>query len=368
MRRRSTLIAVTAPVLGLAAAVTMLLTTHTTDATTAASGSTFTVKRGTVSSTASAAGTVQAAATRGLSFAISGTVTAVSVKAGDMVTAGQVLATISNSEAQSAVDSAQTTVDSAETTLANVQASASATPSTGACKDAAAGPAASGPAATTCAGTGNNGPRSNGGTDTLFSAQQQLNNANLALKQAQQHLAGTVIAAPTAGRVVSVSGTVGSTETPGGTGFIVLNGLNDTEVSASFTESDVAHLAVGQATAITLPDRSGQTYAGKVSQVSPVATASGELMRYSVSISFDDPPTDLLYGQSADVVVTTNSAADVLYIPSTAVTDIRDGNGTVTVRAAGHEEQRSVTIGLRTDQYTAIASGLREGEIVMTSG
>jgi RND family efflux transporter MFP subunit len=201
-----------------------------------------------------------------------------------------------------------------------------------------------------------------------MSAQQQLNNAQLTLSQAKQALAGTVITAPGAGRVLAVNGGVGDTETPGSTPFLSLGAASDTVVSASFTESDVAHLAVGQVAAVTLPDKGTQSYPGKVSQVDPVGTASDKLVRYTVLIAFDQPPADLLYGQSADVAVTTASANGVLYLPSTAVTGIGDGTGTVTVRTGGGDRPLTVHIGLRGDRYTEISSGLDEGQTVVVSG
>ena len=67
-----------------------------------------------MSTTVSAEGTVEAAQTDDLSFTASGTVTAVNVKAGDTVTAGQVLATVDSAELQSAVTSAESNLASAE--------------------------------------------------------------------------------------------------------------------------------------------------------------------------------------------------------------------------------------------------------------
>jgi multidrug efflux pump subunit AcrA (membrane-fusion protein) len=363
MRIRLRLVAVPGVVVALAAGglAALLLTGHAT-VTATSSATTATVKRGTVAQTVSAAGTVQAASTRGLSFGTSGTVTVLGVKAGDAVTAGQVLAKIDDSDAQDAVDSAQTAVDSAETALARAKASASATPSASSANASAA------PGGNRSGGSGGSGGGSGATTDSLMSAQQQLNNAELALSQAKQALAGTVITAPAAGRVLTVNGGVGDTETPGSTPFLSLGAASDTVVSASFTESDVAQLAVGQAATVTLPDKGTQSYTGKVSQVDPVGTASDKLVRYSVLIAFDQPPADLLYGQSANVAVTTASASGVLYLPSTAVTSVDNGTATVTVRTGGVEESRTVHIGLRGDRYTEIRSGLDEGQTVVVGG
>ncbi len=72
-----------------------------------------------MSETVSAEGTVAAAETDDLSFAASGTVTAVNVKAGDTVTAGQVLATIDSAELESDVAAANATVAEAKAKLAD---------------------------------------------------------------------------------------------------------------------------------------------------------------------------------------------------------------------------------------------------------
>ena len=153
---------------------------------------------------------------------------------------------------------------------------------------------------------------------------------------------------------------MGSQERPGGTGFIVLGNVNDTAVQAMFSETDVAHLAVGQPASITLPNRPDPV-TGKVSQIAPAGTTSGRLVRYGVLIAFDQVPPDLLFGQSASVRVTTAQTSGVLRVPTSAVT----GGGTVTVRVGKRDEKRTVQLGLRGDQYTEIKSGLSEGEQVV---
>jgi HlyD family secretion protein len=157
--------------------------------------------------------------------------------------------------------------------------------------------------------------------------------------------------------VLSVGGVVGAQQTPGGSGFIVLGGVTDTAVRAEFSEADVARLAVGQSATITLPNQDGKELTGKVSQIDPAGTTSGRLVRYGVLVAFDAVPDDLLLGQSANVAVTTASATDVLYVPSAAV-----AGDTVTIRADGRDQRRTVQVGLRGDQYTEIRSGLAAGD------
>ena len=115
------------------AAVSALALTGGPDATPKTVASTVsTVRRGTVAVTASAAGTVQASATRGLSFSVAGTVTELDVQAGNMVNVGQVLAKIDDSDAQTAVASAEDALTSAENALTTAQQTASPTPASAA--------------------------------------------------------------------------------------------------------------------------------------------------------------------------------------------------------------------------------------------
>src|SRR2546423_5173921 len=395
LRRRGPAVVVVA-VVALALAVTAGYALRRGGAPKPVASSTAQVVRGTVTVTASAAGTVSMVQTRGLSFATTGMVTELDVKVGDQVTAGQVLARIDATDAQSAVDAAQQQLDIAQTNLIRAQAptptptcpavaaaalllppdpsgSASRSPSPSSSASASAagspsatprpGPSSSAPTGRTSSCSSGGGTGSRGG-DPLASAQRQVNDAKLALLQARQRLAGTVLTAPLASRVISVGGALGGQERPGGTGFIVLGNVSDTEVQAEFSEADVAHLAVGQPATITLANRT-DPYPGKVAQISPAGTTSGRLVRYGVLIAFDTVPTDLLFGQGASVAVTTARADAVLSVPSSAVHGIHDGTGTVTVRAGGRDSQRTVTIGLRGDRFTEIRSGLAEGEQVV---
>jgi multidrug efflux pump subunit AcrA (membrane-fusion protein) len=335
-----------------AAALTVTLVGGSTPAP--AATAITTVARGTVTLQISAAGTVAAAQSRGLSFSASGTVTELDVAAGDTVSKGQVLARIDQTQAQAAVDAAAQRVSDASSALSRAQQSAT--------QPTCPAPPSEGPTATSpCTSSGR---AQSSSSDPVLQAQQQLNNAELALTQARATLAGTTITAPVAGRVLSVGGQVGSSVSPGGTGFVVLGDLSTLDITAEFAEADMARLAVGQTAAITLADRA-DPLPGTVSQVDPAGTVSNQLVRYGVVIAFDQVPADLLLGESGTVTVTTASATDVLYVSSAAVTGVASGARTVVVRTANGDERRTIRIGLRGDQYTEVTSGLSEGDVLV---
>jgi len=377
---------------------------------------TASVDKGAVTTEVATTGTLQPAQTSSLSFTVAGTVESVSVRAGTEVTAGQELAKVDDTDAAAAVDTAQDSLDQAEAALtaakssssssststssctganvpaaytsatATASASPSASPSASASASATATPTKtatptrtsatttkprSGTSTSTCAtarsGSGSGSAQGNSsGSDAVLSAQQRVIQANVTLENAEDALAGTTITAPIAGRVLSVSGKVG-TQVSSGSTFISLADVYDMQISADFPEADADRLAVRQKAVITLADRPGDTFNATVVQVDPVGTSDGTMVRYGVLLSFTDAPKDLLVGQSASVRVTTGSAADVLRVPSTALHDVAGSTATVLKSAGGVTTQAQVDIGLRGDQYTEIKSGLAEGETVVRS-
>jgi multidrug efflux pump subunit AcrA (membrane-fusion protein) len=388
LRRRAMWVAMAAvtavAAVAVVAAVVVMGHGSSSEATTA---STAFVRRGTVTQVVSAAGTVEPAQTRGLAFSMTGTVTELNVKTGDTVAKGVVLARIDKSDAEDAVDSATSRLSDADDALDRAETAATAAanctsgsggqtqgPTSSPAPSAASSPTVStssqgkaGAAAAPSQGTQNCGQDTSSNVDSVLSAQQQVNNAELSLAQAQRRLAGTVIKAPIAGRVLSVGGKVGTEVSPGGTGFIVLGDVSGLSVRAEVSEADVGRLAVGQAASITLPNQA-EPVTAHVSQIDPAGTVSDRLVRYGALVAFDDVSVNVLLGQSATVAVSVASASDVLYVPTAAVANVSGENGKVTIRSAGREQVKSVRIGLRGEQYTEIADGLNEGDEVVLGG
>jgi HlyD family secretion protein len=323
------------------------------------------VSRGDLTVTASAAGSIVAVNQRALSFGTSGTVSKLNVKAGDEVTAGDILARLNDSDAQNAVAAAQQALDAAKSNLALAQQQAD---------EAAQAAAAPSPSATgRPGGAGGSGGTAGGGsthntssgTDNLLRAQQSVNNAELTLEQDEAKLGGTTIVAPVAGRILSVSGAVGSSVSAGGSGFMLMAGAGDVAVQAEFSEADVAAIKIGEKARVTLANHPGKSYPATVTQIDPAGTASGQLVRFGVELTFTSVPAGLLLGQSANVAVTTASATDVLYVPAAAVTTGADGKPQVMVRVGSTEQARPVTVGLEADQGVQIMSGLDAGQTVV---
>lgn len=275
------------------------------------------VKRGDVTTSVAALGKVEPIATRELSFGSTGTVTSVLVRAGDLVAAGQKLATIDATSATEALELAQDNLTAAKDKLASA-------------------------------------------TDqNKYSAEVSYNNASRALQKAEKTLLGTTISAPVTGKVLKVSGASGDQASNGA--FITLGVVETMLVRAEFAEADAVSLAVGQPAIVQLAGKTGDLPV-TISQVAASGTVTGRLVRYTVLLSFTQPQADLLLGQSATATVVLKRAADVLFLPQSAVhvtsTDsgeVRFTDGTV----------HPVGVGLRGDGNVEV-TGLAEGQEVLS--
>ena len=220
-----------------------------------------TVTRGSMTQSVSSEGTVAAARTDDLSFSSSGTVTAVNVKAGDVVTAGEVLATIDSAQLQSGVSSAESTLADAEAKLADDQSS--------------------------------------GASDAQIAADEtSVTSANDSLTNAQQALAGASLVATFDGTVSVVNVTVGDKLASGGTG--------GTGTTGSASGSGRSSASIGSSTSGFGPAASSSSSSSSSSPQIQVVSKGG----YSVSLSVSSNDiAGVVVGQPVTVTLSTSSAA-----------------------------------------------------------
>ncbi|XVV09355.1 efflux RND transporter periplasmic adaptor subunit [Actinoplanes sp. CA-131856] len=322
-----------------------------------ASARTMAVQTGTVTKTVTADGTLESGSTASASFVTGGTVTSISVKVGDKVTKGQILAKVDPAAAERTLDAANADLDAAQDALDRAE---------------------------------------DAGSDTS-SASNEVEQAQLAVDEAEAGVTGTVLKAPMAGTVTAVNGTLGSSSsgtgssssssssagggqqggggaTGGGSsatssssssssGFVDIADLTKLQVTASFAEADATKLKEKQAAQVTWNALDNTTATAKVAAIDPSATTSNNVVTYGVTLTLDKVPSGAKAGQTVSVAVTTGSVENAVYVNSAAITTVGNRH-TVTVVSNGASETRSVEIGLEGDSATQVTSGLTAGEQV----
>ena len=146
--------------------------------------------------------------------------------------------------------------------------------------------------------------------------------------------------------------------------FITITDLDQLEVGAGFAEADISNIKVGQPATITLAALTDIELSGTVNAVSPTSTVSSNVVTYDVTISVDDPPSNVKIGMTADVSVITASKTGVLEVPSAAVTTTGT-TSTVTLLQGGKQTTKTVVLGLVGSSTTQILSGVSVGQVLV---
>ena len=156
------------------------------------------------------------------------------------------------------------------------------------------------------------------------------------------------------------------TSAPSGFAFELTS--DDLQVTASFTESDLPSIALGQASSVSV-SAAGATIDGTVTAISPTASTtsgSGSVVTYPVTISLQNAPAAAHIGMSVQATITIASAPDVIAVPSVALRGTSGNYSVLVLDETGQPQAVGVTVGLVSNGLAEIRSGLTEGERIVT--
>jgi len=316
-------------------------------AASAVSTSTVTASVQTLSQSVSATGTINPKVQSNLRFGSSGTVTAVDVKVGDTVTAGQQVAAINTTDLQTALDLAEADVSSAQANLTTVKASSTTS------------------------------------TSQLNAAKSQLAAAQAKLTTAQTNLSNATLTSPVGGTVATVNITVGDQVSAGGTSSggtgssgsgssgtssaaIVVITTDAWIVSTSVTSADLPLLKQGMQAQIT-PSGSRTLVFGTVSTIGVIATSTSGVATFPVTIAVTGSPKGLYAGSSATVAIIVKEVADAVTVPTAAIRT-EGGKTVVSKLVDGSAVTTPVQVGMVQGAFTQVTSGIAEGDQVVITG
>lgn len=186
-----------------------------------------------------------------------------------------------------------------------------------------------------------------------------------ALGIAEQTLRQMRITAPFDGVVSQRFVEVGETVVPGQPALEVLNPRR-LYVSAPLDEMDIARVRVGLPARVSLDPYPGREWRGTVSRVAPFVNdvvQQNRTLEIEVELALDGDGPLPKPGTSADVEIILDRRENVLRVPTFALIEGRR----VLVIERGRAVSKDVTTGLRNWEWTEIASGLSEGQTVVTS-
>jgi len=204
----------------------------------------------------------------------------------------------------------------------------------------------------------------------FLQAQTQMISAQKSIAQMRAQLAKTVIRAPFSGTIDQVFVEKGQVVAPSVKGLMRIVNLGNMYVSTTVPESYIGKLKVGDLVDVYLTSL-GKTYKGKVRQVGNYINPDNR--SFGIEVSVPNPDNLLRPNQVAKLKIIDYTNKNAIVVPTNVVQEDGEGNKFIfTVEGSngktGKAKKVIVTIGKSSDNITEILSGLEGDAIIVTEG
>jgi membrane fusion protein (multidrug efflux system) len=209
---------------------------------------------------------------------------------------------------------------------------------------------------------------------TLDSEAADLRSKRAQVAQQQAIVDKKTIRAPFSGRLGISTVNPGQYVNPGDK-IVTLQELNPLYVDFYLPQQELSRIVLGQAVAVTTDTYPGRTFMGKITVVNP--KVDPDTRNFQVEATIANPKRELLPGMYATVDVHAGVVQRYLTLPQTAVTYNPYGDTVFVVEEKGTGKdgkplfavkQSFVTVGPTRGDQVAMLSGVKEGDLVVTSG
>jgi RND family efflux transporter MFP subunit len=290
------------------------------------------IKTGNQAETLRYSGTVEAENSVQLGFSVPGTVSSVLVNEGQLVKAGQLLASIDPTEYDNALLIANAGLEQAEDMYMRL-----------------------------------NGLYQKGSLpakdfiEIKSRVAQARANKNLAVKRVKD----TKLYAPMSGIVTAKLVERGAMAAPGAAAFTIIN-ISKVYARVSIPESEIGKISKGQNANVSI-STIGQKLVGKITIINPMADAATK--SYSVKIQLANAQGKILPGMIADAEISTGKSIGAITVPTQAIVRDADDITYVFVTSGNNKaiRKRITASGLKGNEVV-ISEGLQSGDRVVISG
>ena len=267
----------------------------------------------------------------------SGTLTSLTVKAGDRVSKGQILGRVDDAGMSQQLASAENQYSLAKTTYERQK---------------------------------NLWDKKIGSEIQFLQAQTQMISAQKAVAQIKAQLSKTIIRAPFTGTIDEVFVEKGQVVSPSAQGLMRIVNLANMYVATTVPESYIGKLKMGDLVDVYLTSL-GKTYKGKVRQVGNFINPNNR--SFGIEVSLPNPDNLLRPNQVAKLKITDYTNKNAIVVPTGVIQ--KDGSGSNYVYVVqesngktGTAKKVIVEIGKSSENVTEIVSGLSANDIIVVEG
>src|SRR5512146_305349 len=329
---------------------------------------------------------------------VSGKITKLSVKEGQIVSAGQFLLQIDQSQPKANVDRAAAAVASGRAQLAQAEANLDQAKKS---YERSAQIKKQNPQLISDEQVEQLRTAVDVNTALVESAKHAVDQATASLNDAKSALDKTTIYAPMSGRVTRLAVEQGETAVPGtfnkdAATLLTISDMSVLETRVKVDETDVARIKVGASAQVQIDAFPDTTFVGRVTKISnssvktTTTSTTDQAVDYEVTVQLLNAPSDTRPDFSATAKVITDKRTSVLSVPIIALTvrenqalqqgdtavglgrakpvkeiGKKDVEGVFVVGTDNKVTFRPVKVGIAGEKHFEIASGLKEGEKIV---
>ena len=334
---------------------------------------------------------------------VSGKIIKLSVKEGQMVTAGQFLLQIDPSQAQAEVERDAATVASAQAQLVSAQANFDQAKKS---YDRTAAIKKQNPLLIADQDVEQLKTTVDVDSAAVDAAKHAVDQASASLNDSKSALAKTTIYAPMAGRITRLDVEQGETAVPGtfnkdAATLLTISDMSVLETRVKVDETDVARIKLGDSAQVQLDAFPDTTFLGRVTKISnssvnastsstTTSTTTDQAVQYEVTVQLLNAPPDTRPDFSTTAKIITDQRKNVLSVPIIALTvrenqalqsgdtavglgkakpvkevGKKDVEGVFVVGSDNKVTFRPVKVGIAGEQDFEIISGVKEGDRIV---
>ncbi|MEN6392178.1 MAG: efflux RND transporter periplasmic adaptor subunit, partial [Syntrophomonas sp.] len=185
------------------------------------------------------------------------------------------------------------------------------------------------------------------------------------LEQAQTNIGHCTLTSPISGVVGNVALSLGENSSTS-TAAVVITNSDELEANVLVSESEISYVKEADQVKVLVKAVDSLPFTGKVVSISTVPDPAKK--NFTVKVALPNQDSRIRSGMFAEVSVNTQSKSGVPVVPVNAVIP-RSGRMLVyVVDENNRAKEIDVEIGLKNDEYVEILKGLTEGQMVITKG
>ena len=171
----------------------------------------------------------------------------------------------------------------------------------------------------------------------------------------------TTLRAPFVGVVSKIT----QATTSNGNWSLEMIDTSELRIEAEVNQLDAPSLSIGQQARAIIEPLPGRTWLVEIIEIGGMATTRGNSTVVVVTGRLLQADETILVGYTAEMDITIASAIDVLRVPVTSLTQLQREGWMVMKVVDGVATPQPVTIGVISDAFVEIKSGLEEGDLIL---